>query len=143
MTVYLLGTYALKSKNLINKNKIINLLRFRTSNEYVKKRRPINNYSFSIIVDSNDDLENLSKSEMELPENANNSSNVNDPFLEIYNDSLKRDDIIWIPAVIYSEKWLPPANIREINQSLYIMQPCWDIYESSSKTIKTIKDKFN
>lgn len=169
LTVYLVGSYALKSKSLITMNdkssandgykseKIINILKFRTSHEKLpspitrnlKKRKLIHGnrtpeYPFTIIVDSPDDLmENfIMKNEQIKSENNDNDDDddeviiLDDPFVDLYNNQNNNDDDDWLPMVSYSEQWQPPKDPRELNRSLYIIQPCIPKFESSSRTVK-------
>ncbi|XP_027205082.2 uncharacterized protein LOC113798713 [Dermatophagoides pteronyssinus] len=185
LTVFLVGSYALKSKSLINSDsnklssssstnngcndnneneKIINILRFRTSREKLpspitrnlKKRKFIHGnrtpeYPFTIIVDSSDDLmENfIMKNEQMKTDNNDDDDDddeviaLDDPFIDLYNNNHQYDDNNnddddddWLPMVSYSERWQPPKDPRELNRSLYIIQPCIPKFESSSRTVK-------
>lgn len=179
ITIYLLGSYALKSKELAQNGQIINILKFRTiinpnkdlaatsynsnmKRSYSKKRRitEVDEQPLAIIVDSWNDLKCnfIFKNEQKIEETEKNdatSVESTNKFIEIYNSNptietstqikvesnsdtniCELTDMEWSPLISYSKRWLAPDDPKELNRSLYVMQPCIAKFESSSRTVK-------
>src|SRR5699024_9124067 len=110
-------------------------------------------FPFDVIVDSLEDMIAVSEDHKlnlpvkeEVPENAEQKvpssqlpSKEGDPFEELFNSSPRigpSGEPNWVPLVSYSSKWRAPDDPKELNKSLYVLQPCIPKFESASRTVK-------
>lgn len=179
MTVSLLGTYATMSVELAQKGHIMNMYKFRTTNDRmitlnnndveppVKRKLLVdsenvdndnNNYEenltcfpFSIIVDSDNDtmLNNNEETNNTIKDNIiEKTDDAELPERKIFEELYQCNPKIgvacepnWVPIVSYSKQWRRPNDPKELNKTLYVLQPCIPKFESASRTVKIkVKD---
>lgn len=123
--VYLVSTYAEKAKDVVAPGLVINVAQFRTATSSCK----------IIIVDSpTQDIAFEIKEEM-----SDSVTDVHDKFAKIYGQSKPTEAVnekTWVPLVSLSAKWRAPADLSELNKTLYIRQPSIPKYEGTSRTVK-------
>lgn len=124
-----MGTYAHKAKGMVAPGLVINVAQFRTATtdgRLVIVDAPKHDVAVPVKVEDEDDEEEEDKLE-------------SDHFAEIYGQSKPIESVsehTWVPLVSLTDKWRAPANLSELNKTLYNLQPSIPKYEGTSRTVK-------
>ena len=117
-------------------------------------------YSYSIVVDSLSDMEMISSSLKVIHDSSNvegikieqnhdkdidlevvsilKNDNLNE-LQSLFNNTIRLDQQFedkWAPFLSFCQNWRAPDDPKNLNQSLYIFQPCVPKFESASSTVK-------